>query len=56
MGRSFTKAMRLEDSFIRLVKNAPAYRRAGICGVALILALSDEEGASSCKQALHFMG
>jgi hypothetical protein len=34
--------------FSRLLKNAPAYRQAGICpalrGIALILALLDEEG------------
>jgi hypothetical protein len=33
MGGLPSKAMHHEGSFIRLVKNAPAYRQAGICGV-----------------------
>ena len=54
----------------RLLKNAhlrriparsPSHGRARSCSLfvataPLILALLDEEGASSCKQALHFIG
>jgi hypothetical protein len=41
----------------RLLKNAPAYRRAGICpalrGIALTLALLDEKGRSLERSAPH---